>query len=135
MDIKIERTLQKVGEVSKRVDWPSVVGIFTIIMMLGLMVAILFRHQFRMAAFNKKPKDYYNSKHLPVAYLEEKTSRVNDMWLTPNEFVVFGGLYKITNNMKHGLCTDNAGWTQFCLFAAAKAFKELEKKKTKTRKP
>lgn len=128
MEIRLERTFDEVGDISKRVDWPSVVGIFTIVMMVGLMVAIIFRHQFRLAAFNKKPIDYYNSKHLPVAYLEEKTGKVKDMWLTPNEFVAFGGLYKMADNMRHGLCTDDAGWTQFCLFAAAKAFRELEKK-------
>lgn len=128
MEIRLQRTFNKAGDISKRIDWPSVVGIFTIVAMMGLMVAIIFRHQFRMAAFNKKPIDYYNSKHLPVAYLEEKTGNVKDMWLTPNEFVSFGGLYKIANNMRHGLCTDDAGWTQFSLFAAAKAFRELEKK-------
>ena len=58
----------------KRVHWPSVVGIFTIVAMVGLIFAIIFRHQFRMAAFNKKPIDY--SKHLPVAYLEESTGKV-----------------------------------------------------------
>ena len=128
MEMRLQRTFDKVGDLSKRVDWPSVVGVFTIVMMVGLMVAIIFRHQFRMAAFNKKPIDYYNSKHLPVAYLEEETGKVRDMWLTPNEFVAFGGLYKMADNMRHGLCTDDAGWTQFCLFAAAKAFRELEKK-------
>nr|BDT63174.1 MAG: wsv021-like protein [Hemigrapsus takanoi nimavirus]GBG35371.1 wsv021-like protein [Hemigrapsus takanoi nimavirus] len=128
MEKKIERILGEVGEISKRVDWPSVVGIFTIVAMVGLMVAIIFRHQFRMAALNKKPIDYYNSKHLPVAFLEEKTGKVKDMWLTPNEFVAFGGLYKMADNMRHGLCTDDATWIQFGLFAAAKAFRELKKK-------
>ena len=50
------------------------------------------------------------------------------MWLTPNEFVAFGGLYKMANNMRHGLCTDDEGWMQFCLLAAAKAFRELQSK-------
>ena len=66
-------------------------------------------------------------------YLEEKTGKVKDMWLTPNEFIDFGGLYKIADNMRHVECTDDAGWTQFCLFAAAKAFREKTKKET-TRK-
>lgn len=123
----LERAFTELGDISKRVDWPSVVGIFTIVMMVGLMVAIIFRYRFRMAAFNRKPMDYYNSKHLPVAYLEEKTGKVKDMWVTPDNFVIFGGLYKLADNMRHGLCTDDAGWTQFCLFAAAKAFRELQK--------
>lgn len=123
----IRRMFDKASDISKRVDWPSVVGIFTIVAMVGLMVAIIFRHRFRMTVFNRKPIDYYNSKHLPVAYLEEKTGRVKDMWMTPNEFVIFGGLYKMVNNMRHGLCTNDAGWAQFCLFAAANAFRELNK--------
>ena len=128
MKKRLETIFEKISDISKRVDWPSVVGLFTIVAMVGLMVALILRHQFRVSAFNRKPIDYYNSKHLPVALLEEKTGRVKDMWLTPNEFVIFGGLYKKVDKMRHGLCTDDAGWTQFCLFAAAKAFREIEKK-------
>lgn len=128
MKKELERIFEKVSDICKRVDWPCVVGIFTIVAMVGLMMALIFRHQFRVSAFNRKPIDYYNSKHLPVTCLEEKTGKVKDMWMTPNEFVTFGGLYKKVNNMRHALCTDDAGWTQFCLFAAAKAFREQEKK-------
>lgn len=123
---KLENSLERAGGVSKRIDWPVIVAVVTIVAMVCLMVAIIFRRQFRMQLFDRAPYDYYMSKHLPVSYLTHD-GNVIDLWVTPSEFVSFGGLYNIAKGMKHGMCTDDAGWTQFCLFAAAKAYETMRK--------
>lgn len=114
----------KAANLSRRVDWPSVAAVVAIIAMIGLMIAIIFRRQFRTYLYNRSPAEYYMSKHLPVAYLSDD-GKAKDMWVTPSEFVAFGGLYNIAKGLKHGMCTDDAGWTQFCLFAAAKAYRTM----------
>lgn len=121
---KLESSLEKAGNISRRVDWPSIVAIVTIIAMIGIMIAIIFRRQFRTQLYNRTPADYYTSNHLPVSYLSDD-GKGRDMWVTPSEFVSFGGLHNIAKGMKHGMCTDDAGWTQFCLFSAAKAYRTM----------
>lgn len=121
---KLESSLEKMGNVSRRIDWPSIVAIVTITAMIGLMIAIIFRRQFRTQLYDRTPADYYMSKHLPVSYLSDD-GKVRDMWVNPSEFVSFGGIYNITKQLKHGMCTDDAGWTQFCLFAAAKSYRAM----------
>ncbi len=44
MEIRLQRMFNEAGDVSKRIDEPFVVGIFTIVAMVGLMVATIFRH-------------------------------------------------------------------------------------------
>lgn len=121
---KLKSSIEKLGNMSRRIDWPSIVSVVTIIAMIGLMIAIIFRRQFRQHLYDRTPADYYMSQHLPISYLSDD-GKARDMWVTPSEFVSFGGLYNIAKGMKHGMCTDDAGWTQFCLFAAAKAYRTM----------
>lgn len=118
---KLASILEKAGNTSRRIDWPTIAAVVTIVVMIGLMVAVIFRRQFRARLYDRTPSDYYMSKHLPVPYLSDD-GKERDIWVTPSEFVSYGGLYNIAKGMKHGMCTDDAGWTQFCLFAAAKAY-------------
>lgn len=106
-------------------NWSHVLGVFSILMLIVLLVALTIRHTFRMKLYNKQSDQHFNSKFLPVSFLEPKTGRVRDMWLSPNEYVVFAGLVKQCQRFRHGLCTDTPGWTQFAYFAAANAYNRL----------
>lgn len=124
--------VNRIGDLAKRIDWPNVLGLFTVVMMGALLIALVFRHQLKTRKLNIKPEDYLvKSKHLPITVINTNTGKTKDIWVNPNDFATFGALYKIGNSMRHGACTDSPGWTQYCLFAAADAFQKVTKiKKT-----
>lgn len=126
--------INRIGDLAKAVDWPTVLGLFTVIMMGALLIALVFRHQLKKRKLSVKPEDYLiKSKHLPITILDTDTGKTKDMWVNPNDYATFGALYQIGNSMRHGACTDSLGWTQYCLFVAADAFKKVSEAKKKSK--
>lgn len=125
-------SVKRTGDLAKRVDWPTVVGLFTVFMMGALLIGLVFRHQLKKRKLNFKPEDYLvKSKHLPITFIDSHTGQTKDMWVNVNDFVTFGALYKIGNRMRHGACTDSPAWAQYCLFVAADSFKKIAEIKEK----
>ena len=110
---------------SRNVDWPVVLGFFFIIMIIGLAVALYIRYASRDRLLTRSSEDHFTSNHLPVAYLSSRTGKIEDMLLTPSQFIVFGTLNNEVMKRKHGMCTDHASWLHFCLFAAAEAYQRV----------
>ena len=110
---------------SKNVDWPAVLAIFFLISLFFLAVALYIRHASRDRLLRRTSRDHFTSRHLPVAYLSSKTGTVEDMLLTPSQFIVFGILNYEVMKRKHGMCTDQPSWSHFCLLAAAEAYQRM----------
>nr|BDU62164.1 wsv021-like protein [Chionoecetes opilio bacilliform virus]GAV93155.1 hypothetical protein SCV_031 [Chionoecetes opilio bacilliform virus] len=113
-----------IGDFTRNIEWPVVLGVLFMTMLAGLMIAVSIRYHSRSRLLSRSGKSHFTSRVLPVAYLS-KTGELKDMMLTPSQFIVFNTLYHKTSTMKHGMCTDDTSWVQFCLFAAAEAFQRL----------
>lgn len=109
---------------SKNVDWPMILGVVFLILMVGLLVALTIRHNARARLLSHDWRGHFTSKHLPVAYLS-KTGEMKDMLLNHSQYIVFGTLNNKVANMRHGMCTDDPGWTHYCLLSAAEAYQRL----------
>ena len=123
---------------TRSVDWPLLVGLLFIFMLMGLAVALTMRHVYRMETLYPGAKTYehFCCPLIPVPYLtnyvySDQTSTVltcshlKDMKLTYSDYIIYSNLVCSIRRLKHPLCNDMASWMQFCLLAGAEAFQRL----------
>ena len=122
---RIEQLWSSAVTLSKNADWPMALGVFFVILVMGLAVALYVRYTSRDRLLARTPEDHFTYRHLPVAYLSSRTGRIEDMLLTPSQFIVFGTLNNEVMKRKHGMCTDQPSWSHFCLLAAAEAYQRV----------
>ena len=115
---------------SKRVDWFTVVGIFAVIMLVGLTAAITMRFNARKRLRNQDYNNRYTTRYLPVARIKRDGAgkiTTKDMALNPSQFTLFVSIYKeVYSTMRVQMCTDDTSWSHFSLLVAAEAYKRLE---------
>lgn len=111
-------------DISKNADWPMVSGVVFLVLVIGLTIVMTLRHNARDRILSRTGEDHFTSKHLPVTYLSE-AGELKDMFLTPSQFFVFGIFNNEVASMRHGMCTDDPGWSHFCLLAAAEAYQRM----------
>nr|BDT62712.1 MAG: wsv021-like protein [Metapenaeus ensis nimavirus]GBG35441.1 wsv021-like protein [Metapenaeus ensis nimavirus] len=110
---------------SKRADWPMILGVFFLTLSIGLITAIYIRYATRERLLARSCEDHFTSRYLPVAYLSSKSGKVKDMFLNPQQFVVFGILNERVSRRRHAMCTDQLSWFHFCLLAAAEVYQRI----------
>lgn len=111
---------------SKIIDWPLIMALFFIIMVLGLGVALHMRHEKRKKILSADLKARFTKAYLPVSYLDKNNLEIKDMWLNPNQYVIFSSLVnRIYEEFRHGLCSDSCSWNHFALLAGSEAYRRL----------
>ncbi len=89
------------------VDWTILVGVLTIIMLLGVMTAVSWRYNFRNRLYRLREKDHFFSNYLPVTYVTDE-GQPQDLWINANNYVIYGVLFSKLQKFRHGMCTDDA---------------------------
>ena len=120
--MKLQRLWYDLVSVALVVDWPMVLGIFFVVAITLLAVAITIRHVSRQRRFSPDvANEHFTARHLPVAYIS-KDGKMKEMMLSHSQFVTFGDLNNKVLQKKHPMCTDESSWSHFCLLAAAEAY-------------
>nr|BDT62983.1 MAG: wsv021-like protein [Trachysalambria curvirostris nimavirus] len=110
---------------ARNVDWPIALGVFYLISMIGLTVAIYLRCAARERLLVRPSGSHFTSRYLPVAYLSSASGKVEDMFLSADQFVVFSILNDKISKRRHAMCTDQLSWFQFCHLAAAEVYQRI----------
>nr|BDT63153.1 MAG: wsv021-like protein [Sicyonia whispovirus] len=116
--------LHSVALLARSVEWPLVLGVFYLLLVTALAVALGARHYARRRMLSEPPSQHIFSRYLPVVYLTPE-GRVGRMALSPSEYVVYASIYHSMLGKKHALCTDLASWSNFCAFAASEAYRRM----------
>ncbi|AAK77706.1 ORF37 [White spot syndrome virus] len=115
----------KIVITTKRMNWPMVVGVFFILAITALAVALYIRHASKQEKYSTSHiNEQFTAKQLPVTYLS-KTGKLKDMHLTHSDFMAYVDVHNRTKTLKHPMCTDEAGWAHFCLLASAEAYRRI----------
>lgn len=125
MSVKIQQLWGDLVFVARAADWPMILGVFFVVAITLLAVAITMRHISRKKRFSPDvANEHFTASHLPVMYLSKK-GKLKEMTLTHSQFVTFGDINNKVLLKKHPMCTDDSGWSHFCLLVAAEAYMRI----------
>lgn len=123
MSVKIQRLWEDLVFVARAADWPMILGVFFLVAITLLAVAIVIRHTSRERRFSPDlANEHFTARHLPVVYLSKADGKLKEMTLTHSQFMTFGDINNKILQKKHPMCTDESSWSHFCLLAAAEAY-------------
>lgn len=120
-----EHWLASLAIFMKRIDWLLLNGILFVLLLVALGAALTIRHITKQKMYVRAPNARFESAYLPVAFLEKSCQKTKDMWLDPNQWMIFVSLFDRGNDLRHGMCTDTISWNHFNLLAAAEAYRRL----------